>query len=266
MDFPRFQMLLLGVVLLGIYLSVWTAPSLFAGLTITLLTLCLGFQMYKIYPYTPLSAKQVIQAEPGTPIHVSLMVANVYMENRQAFQFLEIVRNAVPDMLLAVETDQWWAEQLQPLEADYHYTVQQPLSNTYGMILYSKFPLIDPEVRYLVNKGIPSIQTQISLPAGRRIWLYGLPPRPPSPTGAQTTTGRDAESDCPPSAPIIFLSMSNSALATRLKPSKTTLNWISMIGIKSTKASRPASKNLYPVTHNNPNGYLIRLPIRALSP
>jgi endonuclease/exonuclease/phosphatase (EEP) superfamily protein YafD len=193
-EFPRFQLIVLGLLLIGIYLAVWRGPALFESLTVTLLLLGIGFQAYKIYPYTPLVAKQVIQAKSGSPAaSLSLMIANVYMENREADQLLEIVSNEKPDLLLTVETDEWWAEQLQPLEAVYRYSVKQPLSNTYGMIFYSKLPLIDPEVRYLISDDIPSIRTQVSLPSGQRIGFYGLHPRPPSPTEAETTTQRDAE-------------------------------------------------------------------------
>jgi hypothetical protein len=61
------------------------------------------------------------------------------------------------------------------------------------MVLYSKLPLIDPEIRFLLKKDIPSIRTQIALPSGQYIWFYGIHSRPPSPTEAETTTRRDAE-------------------------------------------------------------------------
>ena len=115
------------------------------------------------------------------------------MENRQATKFLRIVRDASPDVVLILEADAWWEKQLAPLETDYANTVKKPLPNTYGMLLYSRLPLIAPEVRFLLDNEIPSIRTQLTLASGRHIWLYALHPKPPAPSESETTTKRDAE-------------------------------------------------------------------------
>jgi len=193
-EFPRFQLLVLGLLLLVIYLAVWRRPAIIESLTLILLLLSVAFQAYKIYPYTPLASKQVVQANSrSADERISLMIANVYMENKESEKLINIISNEDPDLLLMVETDQWWADQLQPLETVYPYAIKEPLSNTYGIVFYSKLPLIDPEVRYLLREDIPSVRTQVALPSGQRIGFYGLHPRPPSPTEAKTTTRRDAE-------------------------------------------------------------------------
>jgi endonuclease/exonuclease/phosphatase (EEP) superfamily protein YafD len=106
---------------------------------------------------------------------------------------VQLVREVNPDTLLMIETNAWWAEQLRPLEDAYAYVVKQPQDNHYGMILYSRLELVNPEVKFLVSPDIPSIRTQIALPSGQLIWLHGLHPRPPSPSGAEKSTKRDAE-------------------------------------------------------------------------
>jgi endonuclease/exonuclease/phosphatase (EEP) superfamily protein YafD len=61
------------------------------------------------------------------------------------------------------------------------------------MILLSRFPLKDPEVRFLVQDDIPSVHTGVELPSGECIILHGLHPRPPEPIRDQDSKPRDAE-------------------------------------------------------------------------
>jgi endonuclease/exonuclease/phosphatase (EEP) superfamily protein YafD len=66
------------------------------------------------------------------------------------------------------------------LKATYPHVVESPIDNTYGMILYSRLPLIDPQLRFLVKDEIPSIKTRVRLKDGRTIWLYAVHPEPPA--------------------------------------------------------------------------------------
>jgi endonuclease/exonuclease/phosphatase (EEP) superfamily protein YafD len=115
------------------------------------------------------------------------------MSNRRAERFIAIVQEADPDIILVLEPDSWWEEQLRVLEQVYMHTVKKPLTNRYGMLLYSKLRLLHPEIKFLIKKDIPSIHTEVQLSSGDRIWLHGLHPEPPSPTEAATSTKRDAE-------------------------------------------------------------------------
>jgi endonuclease/exonuclease/phosphatase (EEP) superfamily protein YafD len=69
---------------------------------------------------------------------------------------------------------------MQYLKTTCPHVVECPLENSYGMILYSRLPLIDPEIRFLVKEEIPSIRTRVRLGDGRTIWLYGVHPEPPA--------------------------------------------------------------------------------------
>jgi len=80
------------------------------------------------------------------------------------------------------------------LEKDgYDFTIKEPRENKYGMLLYSRLPLQDPEVKYLLKAGIPSMHTRIQLRSGKWFWFHGLHPVPPSPTEADSSLPRDAE-------------------------------------------------------------------------
>jgi endonuclease/exonuclease/phosphatase (EEP) superfamily protein YafD len=79
------------------------------------------------------------------------------------------------------------------LKETHPHTLNKPLDNLYGMLLYSRLPLVDPAIKFLIKDDIPSMHTQVELASGRRIWLHALHPEPPSPTEADSSTERDAE-------------------------------------------------------------------------
>jgi endonuclease/exonuclease/phosphatase (EEP) superfamily protein YafD len=193
-DFPRAQLAVGGLCTAGLFLWAGDPASGVAKGILTLLALCVLYQGYRIFPYTPLAAKQVLPStRPRSAASFSLLISNVLRENRQADTYLAVVRAADPDLVLAAEPDQWWREQLRVLEQAYRYTVHYPLENCYGMLLYSRLKLIEPQVKFLVEDDIPSIHTGVELPSGDRLSLHCLHPRPPHPPTDQDTTERDAE-------------------------------------------------------------------------
>ena len=124
---------------------------------------------------------------------LSLLFTNVLMENRDAQKLKEVVRGADPDIILAVETDEWWREQLAEFETTHPYKVLQPQANGYGMLLYSRLELVNEEVKFLIDQQVPSIHTQVRLNSGKLIVLRCLHPRPPFPTEEDSSAPRDAE-------------------------------------------------------------------------
>lgn len=193
-DFPRAQIALGGFFTAG--LSFWLGHSQqeMGVIVLALLVLCVVYQGYRMYPYTRLASYQVLSnSAPRPETSMSLLLANVLQENRNSAGYLALVRALNPDLVLAVETDLWWTRQLQVLAESYPHTVQVPLENCYGMLLYSRLQLRRPEVKFLVEPDIPSVHTQVMLPSGIQVKLYCLHPRPPHPPTDQDTTERDAE-------------------------------------------------------------------------
>ena len=60
------------------------------------------------------------------------------------------------------------------------------------MHLYSRLPLEDGEIQFLVEDGTPSIHTLVILRSGCRVRLHVLHPAPPSPTENDESSERDA--------------------------------------------------------------------------
>jgi endonuclease/exonuclease/phosphatase (EEP) superfamily protein YafD len=192
-DFPRAQIAILtGATLAGIlaFIELNALPSMLAFA----LLLCLGIQLVVILSYSPLWPVEVkrtgASAGPGT---LSLLIANVLMENRSVDQLKDIIWANDPDLVLAVETDAWWCAHLEGALPHHRFRIAHPLPNTYGMMLLSRLELVDAEVRFLLKPDIPSIRTGVRLRSKEVIMLYGLHPEPPSPTEADTSLPRDAE-------------------------------------------------------------------------
>ena len=194
LDFPRGQIAIAGMVLLAPYLYFWETRRLYESIVLGLLLLAVGYQVVKIFPYTVLMPKQVMAtASQSDDANLRLLVANVLMENRESEAFLAIVRDHDPDVILTMETDEWWEEALRVLEEEYPHTLKNPLDNTYGMLAHSRLEMIDPEVRFILKDSIPSMHMQVVLPSDDRVFLHFVHPDPPNPKYATETTERDAE-------------------------------------------------------------------------
>ena len=194
-DFPRVQVALVAMVVAAGYgygygVARWEDKLFIALLLASILWHCLS-----ILPYTPLVRRQVQRSRRASaaPTSFSLVAANILMPNRDAATTLRTIARVCPDVIILCETDAWWAGQMTPLEKDYPYTIKHPLENTYGMLLYSRLPLIDPCIEFLIEDDIPSFHTKIKLRSGDEIELRALHPRPPVPTENDGSLERDAE-------------------------------------------------------------------------
>ena len=193
-DFPRVQIAVLGTILLLGQFLLLDATSTVDIVWLTSLALCTSYQWLRVLPFTRLSRPQSLKAKCFSPDHsISILVANVYMENRDVQSLLSELERFSPDLLLFLETDEWWDRALRTLKDSFPFAVRHPLANTYGMILYSRFPLENSKVEFLIEDDVPSIRTQVILPCGQKVWFQGLHPRPPVPTEALESAERDGE-------------------------------------------------------------------------
>ncbi len=193
-DFPRLQIAFVGIaVLIGYLVSGFSATWPEIVFVVALISSIL-YQAYRIFPYTRLAGRQVQQSKgAATEATLSLLFSNVLIENRDAQKLKDVVRGADPDIILAVETDEWWRDQFADFETTHPHTVLQPQANGYGMLLYSRLELINPQVKFLIENDIPSIHGQVRLGSGDLVVFRCLHPRPPFPTEDDNSAPRDAE-------------------------------------------------------------------------
>jgi endonuclease/exonuclease/phosphatase (EEP) superfamily protein YafD len=191
LDFPRLQIAAVLAVALVAYLA--TRPrAMQAWPILTTLVAALVWQLWLIAPYSPVWQKQMLDGSAcDQSERARFLLANVLQSNRDVQSFLNLVSDVDPDIVLLTEIDAWWVEQIDGLEQTHPHQVLEPLSNTFGIGLYSRLPLSEPEVRYLLEDHIPSITTDVALSGGQTFTLWGVHPAPPRP--GDDTDERDAE-------------------------------------------------------------------------
>lgn len=197
-DFPRAQIALLNGVLLalfGVSNLGFEESRPWEWILFALLAAAVAVQVSQMLPYTRVWRVQVPAADQEHPgrDRLRIVVSNVCLKNRDTALWLRTVRAEKPDVIVAVEVDEWWCRELRPLEASHPHRVLHPQGNSYGMAVFSRFPLHDTEVKQLVESDVPSVFTSIQLPSGRRVRCVALHPRPPRPDIRQDSDLRDAE-------------------------------------------------------------------------
>ena len=194
-DYPRLQTFAIAITALAFYFWRYYAPGKNANIVIVLFLLVIIVQAYKVYPYTGLAKTQVAKAAKGFNDDqlLGIYISNVLQENNKYQLTLDNIKKYNPDLIITTETDSVWQQQLLPLHKEYPHRIAVPLSNLYGMHMFSKLPLKDEEVRYLIEPDIPSIRTKLQMRNGTWINLFVMHPRPPAPGEADDTEERDAE-------------------------------------------------------------------------
>ncbi|RFN58845.1 endonuclease/exonuclease/phosphatase family protein [Marixanthomonas ophiurae] len=190
-DFIRLQSVTIQMVLLALFLIFENYFTLFSWILLAALVGSIIYQVVKVFPYSSLYPRN----KPDFPSDgcVSILAGNVLQDNTQYNLLKTEIKQYNPDLVLTMESDIKWEEGLSEIEKVYPYTVKIPLDNYYGMHLYSKTDLINVEVNYHVEEGVPSIFFEYPLSENQTIFFACLHPAPPSPTENETSKERDAE-------------------------------------------------------------------------
>jgi endonuclease/exonuclease/phosphatase (EEP) superfamily protein YafD len=190
-DFPRVQIATIGLLNLVLLVLIGTFDA-FQGWLVAALALAVAYQAYRIWPFTPLAALQVLPSErPDPDRKLRLLVANVLVHNRDSAKLLGLIDDVAPDLVLTLEPDAFWASELAGLERDFPFALKYPQDNAYGMMLFSRLPWEDAEIRFVMDEDVPSFRLRLQLRSGDRVWLYAIHPRPPH--AFQASFDRDAE-------------------------------------------------------------------------
>ncbi|WP_343348032.1 endonuclease/exonuclease/phosphatase family protein [Sphingomicrobium sp. XHP0239] len=192
LDYPRMQFGFAGLVVAVLYAVMTPDPRRGRSLFIlSLLVVATGWQFFHAARFLFFYPNEVKTAQNcPSDRQVSLMGANVLIENDRYEEMLAEIRAVDADVVLLTESDAAWEEAMQPLHADYPHRIAVPLENSYGMHLYSKLPMTG-EILYRVQDDIPSIDATVTMRDGSEVLVYAIHPEPPRP--GDDTGERDAE-------------------------------------------------------------------------
>ena len=194
LDFPRLQLAVVALIMLLVELATLDVSQPTSWIVVGVTLACLGYQSWWILPYTRLHPVEVEQSRNSDRSRtISIMVSNVLAPNRDSGALLGLIRANDPDIVVTLETDDWWQHELDVLESDYMHTIKCPLDNLYGMHVYSKLPLTDAATQFLVQHDVPSMHAEAQLRSGARVRIHFVHPAPPSPTENDESAERDAE-------------------------------------------------------------------------
>lgn len=194
-NFPHIQVTVLTLFAILLYYITFSFRNKKDVVFISVLIGCFIYQFLIIVPYTPFHKKEVL--DPTSLVKentLKILTANVLQKNENNDKLVSLVRNLDADIMVFTEADTLWQKAIdKEFTSKYKYSVELPLSNTYGILLFSKFELIDPEVKFMVTDTIPSIHTKFKMPTGQLVQLYAIHPTPPMPQENPLSTDRDAE-------------------------------------------------------------------------
>lgn len=180
LDFPRIQIAAFGIVVLLLLLLVGNSGHGLYWACIAMVAIALGWQLKWVLPYTPLWKAEVRKTTvQDLDNQVSIITANVLTPSHDSEKLISLVREYQPDVLVTLESDKWWEQQLDVLEDEMPHTLKCPLDNLYGMHLYSRLPLSDSSIEYLVKDDIPSMHTCVTLRSGVEVRMHFMHPEPP---------------------------------------------------------------------------------------
>lgn len=192
-DYPRFQKLSVISLLLVIGIFYVDTKTWHIYLVLSTLLMCFVYLAYVVIPYTFFGKKMLLKADKRNLTQkITLLVINIYQENKNYKKSLDLIKSKNAEIVFLVETNKDWMHAVQEIKKDYPYFIEVPQENTYGLLLYSKIPLENNQVRFLIDQEIPSVVTDLNF-NGRKIKLFGLHPTPPVPQENPESTDRDAE-------------------------------------------------------------------------
>lgn len=195
MDFPRVQIAILSVIWLLCWFSGERSGNILENASALGVMAVLAYQLYWIIPNTQLHNVEIQHHRPewqSSLGSISLLSSNVLMYNRNSQALIDLVHKHSPDILITLESDQWWQDKLDTLE-HYPHRLQCPLDNLYGMHVYSRYALENPCIEFLVEPDKPSMNMQIKLNDQQRVKLYVAHPAPPAPEENTESIERDVE-------------------------------------------------------------------------
>lgn len=127
----------------------------------------------------PLSAQVNEKAES---VEITVLSANLLVTNDEYKPQLDLIREVNPDILALQEFNSDWEAVLLKALPEYPYRAVQPASDSFGIALYSKFPIVSGGIEELTRKNLFSVNVSIDL-GDKLVQVLVVHPPPPMPGG-----------------------------------------------------------------------------------
>jgi len=109
---------------------------------------------------------------------IKLISYNVLSSNTQYSQLIDQIQKEQADIILLQEVNKTWLDNLSPLKSVYHFQINTPRYDNFGMALWSKFPITDQKVHKWGKFNIPSIEAKLQF-HDTEFFLIATHPLPP---------------------------------------------------------------------------------------
>ncbi|GMW02485.1 MAG: hypothetical protein AMXMBFR84_36210 [Candidatus Hydrogenedentota bacterium] len=90
-----------------------------------------------------------------------ILNANVNTAQGDPERLLEIISHYNPDVILLQEVGDRWLPSLAALNAEYPFELVYPKNDNFGIALYSRRPLINPQVRFIGHVDLATLTARI---------------------------------------------------------------------------------------------------------
>ncbi|PZE17952.1 endonuclease/exonuclease/phosphatase family protein [Putridiphycobacter roseus] len=158
---------------------------------LSLLAIAILTQVYFIAPYLPF--RKFTDKSPNNEAEIKLISVNVLQKNKNYKSLIQLVEKVKPAILLTMETNETWEQEMHEIEEKYAYNFKIPKENRYGMHFYSNLKIIACKVHYFISDERPAIEVKLADKNQNEFIFYGVHPPPPSPTEKPTAKQKDAE-------------------------------------------------------------------------
>ncbi len=149
-------------------------------------SICAACLLYNAAQLVPLfRAPPRAAAAAGSALRV--LEINVLRENKRADQALQAIRDAAPDVVVALEVTPEWLERLAPLRQRYPHVVAEPQDDCFGLAVFSAYPVLAHRTLWLGHGWVPSLRVTLDV-GGRPLDLlatHAVPPKDRIQTGAR---------------------------------------------------------------------------------
>jgi endonuclease/exonuclease/phosphatase (EEP) superfamily protein YafD len=121
-----------------------------------------------------------LPAEQSHNSNLRIVISNVLTSNQRYRDVIDYVKAENPDLLVIMEMDKVWQYRLQTLKSLLPYSIEEPRADNFGLAIFSKLPLINPQVKDWGQSLVivPSLTADITV-RDRVVSLIATHPVPP---------------------------------------------------------------------------------------